>query len=52
MDVYWCVFIHLVAFCGLCVCKVAALCVVHNGVGSALLVSTIWAYQSLYAWNG
>ena len=34
------------------VCKIVTLCVVHNSVGSALLVPTVWAYQSLYAWNG
>ena len=41
IDVYWCVFIHFVAFCGLCACKIVALCVVHNSVGSALLVLTV-----------
>ena len=41
IDVYWCVFIHFVAFCGSSVCKIATLCVVHNSVGSALLVPTV-----------
>ena len=41
VDVYRCVFMHFMVFCRLFVYRIVVSCVVHNCVGSALLVLTV-----------